>query len=67
MFADPERCQALQVVDIIVGGIAFKLNGHYDKPDANRYKRALCDYLLIYSSSPTCFIRRSYTEMISVR
>jgi hypothetical protein len=45
LFADPERCQALQVVDIIIGGIAYKLNGHYDKPDANTAKREFCDYL----------------------
>jgi hypothetical protein len=28
-FADPERCQALQAVDIIIGGMAYKLNGHW--------------------------------------
>jgi hypothetical protein len=44
-FADPERCHALQLVDVIIGGIAFKLNGHYDAPDANRFKRQLSDYL----------------------
>jgi len=44
-FADPERCQALQVVDIIIGGVAYKLNGHYKKPEANLAKREFCDYL----------------------
>jgi hypothetical protein len=44
-FADPERCQALQVVDIIIGGVAYKLNGHYDTPGANVAKRKFCDYL----------------------
>jgi hypothetical protein len=45
IFADPERCQALQVVDIIIGGVAYKLNGHYKKPEANFAKREFCDYL----------------------
>jgi hypothetical protein len=44
-FADPERYQALQVVDIILGGVAYKLNGHYKKPEANLAKREFCDYL----------------------
>jgi hypothetical protein len=44
-FADPEVCQALQAVDIIIGGVAYKLNGHYDKPGANLAKREFCDYL----------------------
>jgi hypothetical protein len=45
IFADPECCQALQAVDIIIGGIAYKLNGHYDMPGANVAKRKFCDYL----------------------
>jgi hypothetical protein len=44
-FADPERCQALQAVDIIIGGMAYKLNGHYNKPGANLAKREFSDYL----------------------
>ena len=44
-FEDPETCQALQVVDIIIGGIAYKLNGHYDQPGASPAKRQFCDYL----------------------
>jgi hypothetical protein len=45
-FQDPEMKQALQVVDIIIGAIAFKLNGHYDKPQAKQAKRDLSDYIL---------------------
>ena len=45
-FEDPERCQALQVVDIIIGALAYRLNGHYQKPEANAAKKALCDYIL---------------------
>jgi hypothetical protein len=45
-FDDPETCQALQVIDIILGAVAFKLNGHYDKPEARQPKRDLCDYII---------------------
>jgi hypothetical protein len=45
-FEDPEKCQALQVVDILIGALAYKLNGHYAKPDANPAKQELCDYVL---------------------
>jgi hypothetical protein len=45
-FEDPEAKQALQVVDIIIGAIAFKLNGHYQKPEAKKAKKELCDYIL---------------------
>jgi hypothetical protein len=45
-FQDPEAKQALQVVDILIGAIAFRLNGHYEKPDANPAKKQLCDYIL---------------------
>jgi hypothetical protein len=37
--------QALQVSDIVCGAIAFYLNGSYHKPDANKDKRLLCDYI----------------------
>jgi hypothetical protein len=45
-FEDPEKCQALQVVDIFIGAIAYRLNGHYDKPEANKAKKELCDFIL---------------------
>jgi len=45
-FEDPESKQALQVVDILIGAIAYRLNGHYEKPEANAAKRALCDHVL---------------------
>jgi hypothetical protein len=44
-FADPETCLALQVVDIFMGALAFRLNRHYERPDANAGKKALCDYI----------------------
>jgi hypothetical protein len=45
-FEDPEKCQALQVVDIFIGALAYRLNGHYEKPEANPAKKALSDYIL---------------------
>jgi hypothetical protein len=45
-FQDPEVKQALQVVDILIGAIAFRLNGHYHKPEAKKAKKELCDYIL---------------------
>jgi len=66
-FEDPERCQSLQVVDILIGALAYKLNGHYQRPDANKAKKELCDYVLIqkakvrkvFESSP--HYRRRFT------
>jgi hypothetical protein len=38
--------QALQISDILVGAIAFRLNRAYDKPDANADKKLICDLIL---------------------
>jgi len=38
--------QALQVSDILIGAVAYRLNRHYDKPNANSDKKRLCDYVL---------------------
>jgi hypothetical protein len=45
-FEDPETKQALQLVDILIGAVAYHLNGHYHKPDGNPAKKALCDHIL---------------------
>jgi hypothetical protein len=44
-YRDSRDIQALQVSDIVCGAIAFYLNGHYHKPDANKDKKQLCDYI----------------------
>lgn len=59
-FEDPESCQALQVVDIFIGAIAFKLNGHYDAPNANAGRKELCDYILAKAKIPNPFERTLY-------
>lgn len=38
--------QALQVSDLLIGAVAFKLNGHYDASGANEDRRRLCEYIL---------------------
>jgi hypothetical protein len=44
-YKDSRNIQALQVSDIVCGAIAFYLNGHYHKPNANKDKKQLCDYI----------------------
>jgi hypothetical protein len=55
-FEDPENKQALQVVDIMIGAIAYRLNGHYEKPDANRAKRELCEHVLRWAKITNPFV-----------
>lgn len=38
--------QALQISDIIIGAVAYRLNRHYDQPHANEDKKRLCDFIL---------------------
>lgn len=45
-YEDPEVKQALQVVDILIGAIAYRLNGHSEKPEASRAKKELCAHIL---------------------
>jgi hypothetical protein len=45
-FRQSHETQALQVSDILIGAIAYKLNGHYDSPTATKEKRELCDYII---------------------
>jgi hypothetical protein len=44
-WAEPEQFQALQVVDIIIGALAYKLNRHYEADKPNKTKKALCDFI----------------------
>ena len=45
-FRDPENYQALQVVDILIGALAYRLNGHYQQSNASPAKKELCDFVL---------------------
>jgi hypothetical protein len=44
-FADPEVCQGLQIVDVFIGALAYRLNRHYEQLGANPAKKELCDYI----------------------
>ncbi len=44
-FVPSHECQALQISDILIGAVAYRLNRHYDRPDANSDKKRLCDYI----------------------
>ena len=45
-FRDLSGCLPLQVVDILLGAIAYKLNGHYDAHNASMARKELCDLIL---------------------
>ncbi|WP_371349095.1 DUF3800 domain-containing protein [Ancylobacter sp. IITR112] len=45
-FRDSAQCQAIQLVDVMLGGLAFQLNGHRLKPEASPAKCELSDYIL---------------------
>jgi hypothetical protein len=61
-FADPENSQALQVVDILIGALAFRLNRHYDAPKANPAKKNLCDYIWEFFKLPDPFNTSPYQQ-----
>ncbi len=54
-FQDPEVKQSLQVVDILIGAIAYHLNGHYQKSDGNQAKKQLSEHILRWAkiTNPT--------------
>jgi hypothetical protein len=45
-FRDSKASKPLQLTDILLGALTFKMNGHYDAPDASVAKRELCDHVL---------------------
>jgi hypothetical protein len=55
-YRDSRDIQGIQVSDIVAGAIAFYLNGHYHKPDANKDRKQLCDHIF------ERFKIRSYVE-----
>lgn len=59
-YHDPEKCQSLQLVDIFIGALAYKLNGHYDKPEANAAKKELCEYILARAKIINPFVNTLY-------
>jgi hypothetical protein len=45
-FRDSDAEVALQMVDLLIGAIAYRLNGHDKAPDASEAKRDLCNHVL---------------------
>ncbi|TFZ56057.1 DUF3800 domain-containing protein [Methylorubrum sp. Q1] len=45
-FRDSDAEVALQLVDLLIGAIAYRLNGHDQAPDASQAKRSLCEHVL---------------------
>lgn len=45
-FRDSEKCYALQMVDVLLGAVAFHMNGHRDAIGASPAKCELSDYVL---------------------
>lgn len=48
-----EQSQAMQVSDIFIGAIGYRLN-HYDRPKANSERKRLCDYILRKGNVTLC-------------
>ena len=45
-FRSLSGCIPLQVVDVLLGAVAYKLNGHYESRNANGARKELCDHIL---------------------
>jgi hypothetical protein len=45
-FRENSTSQALQISDLFIGAVAYRINRHYDKSDANKDKKQLADYIL---------------------
>jgi hypothetical protein len=57
-FRQSHEDQALQISDIIIGAVAYRLNRHYDRPGANEDKKRLCDFIL----KKTGFDKRIFSD-----
>ena len=44
-FRPLDGCMPLQIVDILLGAVAYKLNGHYEAENASPARKELCDYI----------------------
>lgn len=54
--------QALQISDILIGAVAYRLNRHYDSPTANEDKKLLCDYILQETGFDKCIFKDRFRE-----
>lgn len=63
-FRKSHESHAIQISDLLIGAIAYRLNGHYNEP-GGADKKALCEYILKRARywqliSPTGFKEKSY-------
>lgn len=49
------KVQALQVADLLIGAVAFRLNRHFEADGASADKRQLCEYILRKGGAWDCF------------
>jgi Protein of unknown function (DUF3800) len=54
--------QALQISDLLIGAIGFRLNRNYDRPNANADKKLLCDYVLAKTGFDQLIGERSFRQ-----
>lgn len=47
--------QALQIADLLIGAVAFRLNRHFDAAGASADKQQLCEYILRKGGAWDCF------------
>lgn len=47
-------------MDICIGAIAYHLNSHYAKPDANPAKKELSDFILKWARIKSPFVNTPY-------
>jgi hypothetical protein len=55
-FQDSKKHHALQIVDVLIGALAFRLNGHHLKKGASATKRELADHILARANIHDVFI-----------
>jgi hypothetical protein len=53
----------MQVSDILIGAVAYRLNRSYDAPNANSDKRNLCDYVLNRTKFDTVISERGFNQL----
>lgn len=54
--------QALQISDLFIGAIQYRLNRKYDAPEANPDKKLLCDYILQKTKIAPFIKERSFDD-----
>jgi hypothetical protein len=56
--------QAIQISDILIGAVAYRLNRRYDLPNANKDKKRLCEYVLARTGLEKYIGQNSFREKL---